>query len=391
MNMTSCLSIHRTALTVISLLAVSGELVAEDVTMPLAPASASTVWPAPGGPFDVGVRTFAWTDESRSASGRPGGTGERTLFATAWYPAAGDGKPALYAPGVEKVLAALNEAPEESRQFIRAHEPLQGVATHSAPDAGPAEADYGWPVVLFSPGGNVSRHFQTALAERLASRGYAVVALSHPHSSLDFDTGFTMSQDWDLDNEDRRIADANDNLLADILATDARFVLSQLRAMQDDPLVRTFDFDRVSIAGHSRGGKTVGRACADHADFRACVVLDNIGPARERASGIRQPFLTLRAPWGEERVAELHAYLGRTGSVAFDVTLNDSNHFSCTDLPVFVPQLRADGRDQIEGIDACAGIIAAFLDAHLPGGSKTAGWLPAALNDHVTVREFAAR
>ena len=70
--------------------------------------------------------------------------------------------------------------------------------------------------------------------------------------------------------------------LAAILAADAAFILDQFRRMagQGDSLGVVMNLDRVGIAGHSRGGKTVGRACSSNSAFQACVVIDNIGPAR---------------------------------------------------------------------------------------------------------------
>ena len=202
-----------------------------------------------------------------------------------------------------------------------------------------------------------------------------------------------MSLDWDLDNEDQQLADENDNRLAQILAEDAAFVFDQIRAiaMTGHPLASAIDLNRAGIAGHSRGGKTVGRACSTNEAFRACVVIDNIGPARERITGIDQPFLTLRSDWDENRVAELHDYLSRTGSVAHDVLLLNSNHFSCSDLPLFIPELQVEAVEPVESINTCARIIAAFFDAFLSdGASETIGWIPDGLSRQTSVRRFSS-
>ena len=78
-----------------------------------------------------------------------------------------------------------------------------------------------------------------------------------------------MTRNWDLDNEDRAIADRNDNELAGILASDAAFVLERLRVLQADGHVlgKAMNLDKIGIAGHSRGGKTVGRACSTNTAF----------------------------------------------------------------------------------------------------------------------------
>ena len=371
---------------------------AGEIQVPSAPDNPAAVLPPFEGHYGVGVRSYYWVDETRSKSGLDGDDGQRGISVTAWYPAVveRDERPALYAPGTDKILAAVDDVPEKRKRFIMAHEPLLNVAANAVPAAQAVAKKDGWPVILFSPGGNVSLHFQTALAERLASRGFVFIAMSHPYSSLDVspDSGFTMSLEWDLDNEDRQVADENDNRLAGVLADDAAFVLARLRDLptDDEALGPVMDLEQVGIAGHSRGGKTVGRACSTNPDYRACAVLDNIGPARERMTGIDQPFLTLRSAWDDARVAELHDYLGRTGSVAHDVVLENSNHFSCTDIPLFVAEVRLDGVDPASGIESCASILEAFFATFLTNEIAVAtNWLPTGEVANVMIRRFQAR
>ena len=370
---------------------------ATEIRISVAPDDARIMLPALSGAHAVGVRSFYWLDNTRSKTGLPGAGGSREISATVWFPAIA--KPgqqsALYAPEIEKILAAVDSVPEDRKQFIMAHESLRNVASNSVPGAQPATAENGWPVVFFSPGGNVSHHFQTVLAEMMASQGFVFIAMSHPYSSLDVspESGLSMSLDWDLDNEDRQLADANDNRLAQILADDAAFVFDQVQAITttNDPLAAVIDMNRAGIAGHSRGGKTVGRACSTKEVFRACVVIDNIGPARERVTGIDQPFLTLRSDWGAERVTELHDYLDRTGSVAYDVVLLNSNHFSCTDLPIFISELQGEGIEPVAGIGVCAKTIASFFESFLSNGaSESTDWVPDGLSDQISIRQFGS-
>jgi hypothetical protein len=202
-----------------------------------------------------------------------------------------------------------------------------------------------------------------------------------------------MSLDWGLDDNNRKLADDNDNRLAEILAGDAHVVFEKMQALaeQGDPLGAVMDLNSAGIMGHSRGGKTVGRSCSSYSEFRACVVIDNIGPAAERNTGVERPMLTLRSEWGADRVAELHDYLGRTGSIAFDVVLEDSNHFSCTDLPLFIPELRVEGTEPVDSIDECVTIIAGFFEAYLSGEKATrAEWAPESSTGQISVRRFTS-
>lgn len=368
----------------------------QEIRVPYAPSNPEHTLPAFTGPHSVGVRFFAWIDEARVETASPNETDYREVAVQVWYPATVEStdRNALYIPELKEMLSASASLPTDEQKFVKAHEVLGNTATNSVPGAKILESVRPWPVILFSPGGNVSRHSQTALAERLASQGFVFVSMSHPYSTMDVApvSGFSMSIDWGLDQEDDRAALAADNHLAEVLAGDAAFVLRQLRNLGEDhdPFKGTLDLSKVGIAGHSRGGTTVGRACASNPDIVACAVIDNIGPDREQKTGVKPPFLTLRSSWDEERIAILHDYLNRTGSVAYDVELAGSNHFSCTDLPLFMHDLRVDGIEPADGIDACAKILASFFDAYLIRRIATDDntWERTIRSDNVTITRF---
>ena len=368
----------------------------EEIRIPCAPGNPEHTLPAFNGPHSVGVRSFAWIDETRVETASPIPTDYREVTAQVWYPATTEStdRSALYFPELKEMLSASASLPAGEQKFVKAHGVLGNTTTNSVPSARILGSDTPWPVILFSPGGNVSRHSQTSLAERMASQGFVFVSMSHPYSTMDVApvSGFSMSIDWGLDQEDDQAALAADNHLADILAGDVKFVLQQLRNLggDSDPFDGLLDLNKVGIAGHSRGGTTVGRACASNPDIVACAVIDNIGPDHEQETGVKPPFLTLRSPWDEERIALLHDFLNRTGSVAYDVALAGSNHFSCTDLPLFMHDLRVDGVEPADGINACAKILASFFDAYLIRRIATDDntWERAIRSDNVTITRF---
>lgn len=51
--------------------------------------------------------------------------------------------------------------------------------TNAVTDAPPLRADAGLPLVVFSPGAGASRTWTSALAEELASHGFAVAGVDH--------------------------------------------------------------------------------------------------------------------------------------------------------------------------------------------------------------------
>ena len=133
------------------LLVICVSTLGDELPVPYAPADAKRVLPVPDGNHSIGVRSFYWVDVTRSKSGLPNAEGVREISATVWYPAIAERgqKSALYAPGVDTILAAADKVPDNRRQFILAHQPLLGVAANGMPDADPVIAENGWPVILF--------------------------------------------------------------------------------------------------------------------------------------------------------------------------------------------------------------------------------------------------
>src|SRR5207247_2561409 len=97
---------------------------------------------------------------------------------------------------------------------------LESVKLDATADAAPLARKRGWPVVLFSPGFGVERELYAGLVEDLASHGYVVVAIDHPHdaSIVQFPDGHVVAPSSQMD-----IAKA-----LSVRVADTRFVLSEL-------------------------------------------------------------------------------------------------------------------------------------------------------------------
>jgi dienelactone hydrolase len=308
--------------------------------------------PAPPGPHPVGTRTLRLDDRARG----------RELVVQLWYPTAASGERALYFPEVARVADHLRALGGRAAAAADGLAALAGARAHAVEGAAPSGERL--PLVLFSPGGNMSRHFYTGLAEGLASHGYAVAAISHPGVGLDVFPGGRVLLSEPRWNPPRGASaaerDAHFEPLSELLAADARFVLDRLLALEPK-----LDRDRVALAGHSRGGKTVSRACHRDARCKAALVLDNLPPAADRARAYRVPFLLVRAGgWEPEEVAAA-ATLRAAPLVA--AVIEDAAHMSFSDSGLTDPARFQAKLPAARGLAVTVALARAFLDRHLRG------------------------
>jgi dienelactone hydrolase len=228
------------------------------------------------------------TDTARpdpfATDGRP-----RELAVWIWYPtAAGStGTAAPYLPSTWAELA--NSAGVLSQD-------LNEVRTNTIADA-PLEGQP--PVVVLLPGLGQPVAVYSALAQDLASHGYAVVGIN-PTESTDvvvFPDGHVVAG--------TPAGGIDPGLLGDIPAwytaaarvagvwvADAAFVVETLAA--DPPAIGTLDFDHVAYLGHSMGGAVAFESCRQDARCAAAVDLDGTLWTDVRHTGLTVPNLVLR-------------------------------------------------------------------------------------------------
>lgn len=337
--------------------------------------------PEPTGPHLVGTLAYHWIDDGRAETATADPGDRRQLIAQIWFPASPAPDPvyAEYLPDLPAMRGALLAIGDSLHRRVAGdlvvHAAVRGHALVAPALDEPATAPR-YPVVLLSPGGFMSRHWHTALMEELASHGYVAVALSHPYVGWDVFPagGFLKSIDWGLDADNPAAARAAEDSMADVLAGDVRLALDRLAALDaadpDGRLTGRLDLDRIAIAGHSRGGATVARACATIPDLDACVTLDNIGTEREMESGLPRPQLAVRrADWDAGRVERLRGFLLRNAVESWDATIAGASHFSFTDLPIVDPAHYASEIEPRRAHRVASELVLAFLDRHLRGRS----------------------
>ena len=319
--------------------------------------------PAPSGASVVGRTELALNDTGRldpfATDGRT-----RELSVWIWYPAV-EGASGADAPYLPSAWAPLvNNLGPLSQD-------LSAVRTNSIANA---QLDGRPPVVVLMPGLGQPVASYSALAEDLASNGYAVVGIN-PTESTDvvFPDGRLVPatalggiaemtvDDWYVSAE----------RVTTVWAADAEFVARSLAA--SPPQVGALDFDRVAYLGHSVGGAASFEACRLDANCAAAVNLDGTLWTEVRHTGLQAPSLLLeRAASGTcdafcERAATDFANVEAAGGGERFV-VEGSQHQSFGDLglmwgPATAQLLGPIDADRMTVITR--DVVRSFLDVHV--------------------------
>src|SRR5919199_4914439 len=178
------------------------------------------VLPQPAGQHQVGSQVLRWTDPRRAEVFSADPQDRREVVAQAWYPTdVRQGQPVPYFEAQDRLPAMIDIYPSWFFNDFR------HIDTHAIMSPAVSDERATWPVLLFSPGWGSSREDYTGLCADLASRGYVVVALSHPYESAVsvLASGQVVGQSGNASLFSARMAD-----MSDIRAADSSFVLDQL-------------------------------------------------------------------------------------------------------------------------------------------------------------------
>ncbi|EGD85101.1 hypothetical protein H112_08827 [Trichophyton rubrum D6] len=148
--------------------------------------------------------------------------------------------------------------------------------------------NHGFPILLFSPGGNTTRLVYSSIAQTISSAGYTVITIDHPH-----DTDIVEFLNGDIITGGK-VTFSNPSVLPfwnDVRVQDTLFVLNQ--ALETSPHAR------IGMLGHSFGGSAVLSSMVKDGRISAGINLDGglWGDAVNTGLGGRkkpQPYLQ----WG---------------------------------------------------------------------------------------------
>jgi len=283
--------------------------------------------PVPSGPYAVGTRTFLLVDRSRIDDASPIQNGYRTMSIQAWYPAELIGKEESTTYITKDIRVAMEELNGPPAWF---NGYLDLIRTHAYWDASIAQTDEQFPVILYSPSGNASLH--KTLFEELASQGYVVVSISHPHWSnvLFDDQGIALPQDgpgerykaWFREESTTAVQRAKGQILGgDRIAIleqaqidlnrarpiaiaelrqwskDVGFVLDHLAEMNlpGGLFDGQIDLNRAGVMGFSLGGATAGQFCVTDARCRVGINIDGFMFGDVLDGSLKVPFMFIHS------------------------------------------------------------------------------------------------
>jgi len=242
--------------------------------------------PTEPGPFRVGVMQITFTKQSATNPKQ-----ERVLKTDIWYPTNATGN-------------------------VRAN--LGGIL-----DAPLAEGLASLPLLLFSHGSCGFPEQSLFLTTMVASYGLIVAAPPHPGNEI---------SDFPNCGDDPHQGDSFFNRVYDIT-----FVIDSLLQLDDDPtssLYGAIDPARIGMSGHSFGGQTTLRVCADDSRVIAGLALaPALAPIQALVPGIRIPMMVQdgSADSVTPFAANAQAAYDLLGPPRYLVDILDTGHFAFSD------------------------------------------------------------
>jgi len=384
--------------------------------------AAAPALPEPDGPYAVGMQRFELTDPSRHGVVSRDPNEPRVLPGYVWYPAKHGtrGTRPYFTPAeVETQAHAM------ARNFGYGADELNGfdkVITHSVEAAPPARGT-AFPILIFNHGYECYPAQNTALLERLASHGYIVLSIGHPHDAADMRlANGTLLATLHPAGNDPEFAALRKTLMsapshaartAALTGYDAAFNRDRLgaslvawrddtvftaRAIQEGqmppslkPVFAMGDTHRLGFIGMSFGGATAVSTCKLVAECRVVVNLDggNYDASLFNAP-VERPLLLLMSDWvnlplpnrpsdpafnGSDYAYEPWSRAGLNPNVV-RLRVEGIRHMGFTDLILLMNGPAHEERfgtvQQGVAVAAIGNASLAFLDQHLKNGDRKA-------------------
>jgi predicted dienelactone hydrolase len=393
--------------------------------------------PAPSGPCGEGYARTVVTDDSRTdiVTGTP-----RELPVQVWYPASvpADAEALPFIPDTEQGAHLMGDSLGLPLDFFDYLADMKGHSFEGAPVAVVRER---YPVLIYSHGFGSIGAQNVLLMEHLASHGYVVFSLEHPHQNAwvrlasnrtaSFDPqGFrfqelTAEKTAELEATLVRMVDAPDyeshlrevstfmNEQAGFITglrlwlDDTAYLLDQVQAgavSAFDPLYAHMDTSGFGIFGMSYGGATAGMMCLEDSRCTAGINMDGLQFGEHAMQfSLSRPFMLMNSDGNlfleaedrggptRFRVNEF-VYRQAVGPI-YSVTVANAKHMNYSDFAFLMPVARHLGLFGPVRADAMNTVmntyVRGFFDRHLMG--RPAPVLDRLISEDPVILEFAHR
>jgi predicted dienelactone hydrolase len=306
--------------------------------------------PAPSGDHMVGTTIFELTDPARKEA-YSGQDELRRFMVQVWYPA-NIGSAGIRAPWMSdaKVYAPAIATYIDLPPFFLDHLGLVEIPAYK--DAGVADPENQFPVILFSHGWNGFNAQNTSQALELASHGYVVIGTQHTYGAV-----VTVFPDGTIspNNPNALPKDADDpnyevvaRKLVDQWAGDMSFVLDQFTSLNTETgsiFFGKLDMERVGVYGHSTGGGAAIQFCGTDPRCKAVLGMDPFMrpvSAEVIESGVSQPsFFMFSQAWvddtGSKNNRLFNQFRPHVANNMGVIEILGTRHYDFSDLPLLSP------------------------------------------------------
>ncbi|MEM7712965.1 MAG: serine hydrolase [Cyanobacteria bacterium P01_A01_bin.68] len=313
-------------------------------------------FPEPTGEYSVGTADYYFQDLEREEIYTEDPDDNRELTVKVWYPteiSEGHTAPYLSDELSRELASGFGLSEEELIEFN------EQTSTNSIINAPVADAESDYPVLFFSHGFGTPSEFSTISAEELASQGYVVVSMNHTYDSplTVFPDGRIVGQSpvFNVQNETEFLEVARESV--GVRAKDAQFVLDELEEINSGAglLSGKLDLDNIGFLGYSLGGATAAETLLQDDRFKAGINLDGSLLINRVDSSFHQPFMFMNSdvfgvgtpsdPLSKELQEIRESFVENMQNDGYQLTIDDTNHQSFSDIPIFLNQLKDAGFD----------------------------------------------
>lgn len=365
-------------------------------------------FPQPTGTYAIGTRYFYFVDKSRPDSFSEETDDFRALSAQVWYPAK-----------VDSSQVPQNFNNKETADFwvnlgLFIPQFVEDVAikpSHSFLNARVADDGSPYPVLIYSASGVLDANI--LLAEELASHGYIVFCIGHPHwCAYYFDEqGNVFFRDEQNDQYNKELwAEENSDIVRQIKeeltkaktvdqkvilqkklienmpletndirlwAEDISFIIDELIKLNqfDHYFANKLDQNEIGVLGYSKGGAAAGQVCISEKRCKAGINLSGFMFGDMVEKELTVPFMVIEnlETWCEDCLPINEFLYNSSKSSIYMLQIKGATHGNFCDISAFPEYLTKDRQNILGDIDGRRFLeiqnayILQFFNKHLKG------------------------